>query len=524
MGRILLVGRLAVRDLRRRRIEAALLLIAILAATTTLTLGLVVRDAASDPYQSTRAATKGPDVVAGTGPFADLADLEKLATASGVTEHSGPYPVIAGKLEASSRTSDVQVEGRDAPIATVDQPEVTQGSWVSDGGVVLEAAFANSLDVHVGGSVTLGSKSFKVVGVAVTAAMPPYPETSCIVSVGCFNGAIPKDRNLPPGLLHNPGLVWLTQADVRSLAPAQGSMSYVMNLKLADPDEAEAFVAANSGDHSGTMMPMQTWQSILADATELARDSQILLLIGAWLLGLLAVASLSVLVGGRMADQTRRVGLLKAVGGTPGLVAAVLLAEYLLVAVVAAAAGLAIGALTAPLLTERGPGRQRGHAVDDHVHGWFGDRRRPRGRGRGDRCSGRARRPLQHRQRTGRRGTPTPTHRLADRSLGTTSRPAASRPAGRRPPAATGHAGRGQHRGHCQRDLHPPGPQHLPQQTASHPRIQRSSGDGAAARASRLDGHTALPGGGQRHRHHLGDGARQPAFLRAGARPRRNPW
>jgi len=221
---------------------------------------------------------------------------------------------------------------------------------------VLEAAFANSVDVSVGDSVTLSGKSFKVVGLAVTAAMPPYPGASCIVTVGCINGAIPDDKALPPGLLHNPGLVWLTQADVRSLASARDSISYVMNLKLADPDNAEAFVDANSGDHVGTMMPMQTWKSILADATELARDSQILLLIGAWLLGLLAVASLSVLVGGRMADQTRRVGLLKAVGGTPGLVAAVLLAEYLLVAVVAAAAGLAIGALTAPLLTESSAG------------------------------------------------------------------------------------------------------------------------------------------------------------------------
>jgi ABC-type lipoprotein release transport system permease subunit len=68
------------------------------------------------------------------------------------------------------------------------------------------------------------------------------------------------------------------------------------------------------------------------------------------------VASLSVLVGGRMADQTRRVGLLKAVGGTPSLVAAVLLAEYVLVAIVAAAAGLAVGSLTAPLLTESSAG------------------------------------------------------------------------------------------------------------------------------------------------------------------------
>jgi ABC-type lipoprotein release transport system permease subunit len=352
MGRIHLVIRLALRDLRRRRTEAALLLIAILAATTTLTLGLVVRDAASDPYESTRAATRGPDVVAGSGPFAELAGLQKLAAASGVTEHSGPYPVIAGKLEASGRTSDVQVEGRDATNAAVDQPEVTRGRWVADGGVVLEAAFANSLDVNVGDSVTLGGKPFTVVGVAVTAAMPPYPGSSCIVSAGCFRGDVSQDRGLPPGLLHNPGLVWLTQADVRSLAGGQDPISYVMNLKLADPDEAEAFVAANDG----AMIFLQPWKGILGDATELAKDSQILLLIGAWLLGLLAVASLAVLVGGRMADQTRRVGLLKAVGGTPGLIAAVLLAEYLLVAVVAAVAGLAIGALAAPLLTESSAG------------------------------------------------------------------------------------------------------------------------------------------------------------------------
>ncbi|MCP2167217.1 FtsX-like permease family protein [Goodfellowiella coeruleoviolacea] len=355
MGRILLVIRLALRDFRRRRTEAALLLIAILAATTTLTLGLVLRDAASDPYESTRAATSGPDVVASVGRSTDLAALEKLASAAGVTEHSGPYPVIGGKLEVSGRTSDVQVEGRDATVAVVDQPEVTQGSWVSDGGAVLEAAFANSLGASVGDPVTLGGRSFEVVGLAVTAAMPPYPGASCIVAGGCVNGAIPEDQNLPQALLHNPGLVWLTQADVRSLAAAQAPISYVLNLKLADPEGAQAFVDATAGGHSGAIR-MQTWQSILAAATELARDSQILLLIGAWLLGLLAVASLSVLVGGRMADQTRRVGLLKAVGGTPGLVAAVLLAEYLLVALVAAAAGLVIGALAAPLLTESSAG------------------------------------------------------------------------------------------------------------------------------------------------------------------------
>ena len=356
MGRILLAGRLAVRDLRRRRIEAALLLLAIMAATTTLTLGLVLRDAASDPYQSTREATNGPDVVASVSQPAELSGLEELASAPGVIDHSGPYPVTPAELQASGRTSDVQAVGRDAAPASVDQPELIQGSWVSDGGVVVEAAFANALDVRVGDPVTLDGRSFEVVGVAVTAAMPPYPGASCIVPPGCASGATPEELSeLPPGLLRNPGLVWLTQADVRSLTPDPDSLSYVMNLKLADPDEAQAFVDANLPE-SLDAPRLAPWDEIRGEATELARDAQILLLIGAWLLGLLAVASLSVLVGGRMADQTRRVGLLKAVGGTPSLVAAVLLAEYVLVAIVAAAAGLAVGSLTAPLLTESGAG------------------------------------------------------------------------------------------------------------------------------------------------------------------------
>jgi putative ABC transport system permease protein len=68
------------------------------------------------------------------------------------------------------------------------------------------------------------------------------------------------------------------------------------------------------------------------------------------------VASVAVLVGGRMADQTRRVGLLKAVGATPGLVAVVLLAEYVVLALLAAAAGLAVGWLAAPLIADPGAG------------------------------------------------------------------------------------------------------------------------------------------------------------------------
>jgi ABC-type lipoprotein release transport system permease subunit len=370
MGRIVLVGRLAVRDLRRRRIEAALLLLAMVAATTALTLGLVVQDAASDPYQRTREATNGPDVVASVSSYpseipddpadlvldqpAEVSGLEELASAPGVVGHSGPYPVASAELRASGRTSDVQAVGRDAAPASVDQPELVQGSWVSDGGVVVEAAFAEALDVRVGDALTLDGRSFDVVGVAVTATMPPYPEASCILP--CASGVSAEElAELPPGVLENPGLVWLTEPDVRSLATDSGFLSYVTNLTLADPGSAQAFVDAHLSESLGAP-DLESWDNVLEETTERARDAQVLLLFGAWLLGLLAVASVSVLVGGRMADQTRRVGLLKAVGGTPRLVAAVLLAEYVLVAIVAAAAGLVVGSLTAPLLTESSAG------------------------------------------------------------------------------------------------------------------------------------------------------------------------
>ena len=37
--------------------------------------------------------------------------------------------------------------GRDPAAAAVDQPELTEGTWVRDGGVVVEAGFAEALDV-----------------------------------------------------------------------------------------------------------------------------------------------------------------------------------------------------------------------------------------------------------------------------------------------------------------------------------------------------------------------------------------
>jgi putative ABC transport system permease protein len=159
------------------------------------------------------------------------------------------------------------------------------------------------------------------------------------------------------------GLVWATRADARKLAPPDEPLAYVLNLALADPAAAPAFVDAHNPPRNAGLGPsdsgppfLQAWQDLELASANLVENQRRALLTGGWLLGLLAVASVAVLVGGRMADQIRRVGLLKAVGGTPSLVAAVLLAEYVMVALLAAAAGLAVGWLAAPALTDPSAG------------------------------------------------------------------------------------------------------------------------------------------------------------------------
>src|SRR4029453_13349230 len=180
MGRALLVGRLAVRNIRRHPAEAALLVVVIMAAPTMLTLGLALHGVTDNPYQRTREATAGADVVATVAPTpisstqvvgpADRSPLQALAHPPGVVDHSGSYPAIPAQLEVNGVTADMWAEGRDQAQASVDQPELIQGGWVRDGGVVVEAAFADALGVGAGDLVTLNGRSFRVVGVAITAA------------------------------------------------------------------------------------------------------------------------------------------------------------------------------------------------------------------------------------------------------------------------------------------------------------------------------------------------------------------
>ncbi len=160
MGRLLLVCRLAARDLRRRPAEAALLLLAIMAP----------RPRSPSGSSCTGSPQALPEHPGGDG------RARRGRRVAPAPRRRGRRPRRSGgadrrsrrrrsrrsvsrssrrRLEANGHTVAAQAEGRDTAPASIDQPKLTQGSWVDDGGVVIEAAFADALGVGAGDRITM---------------------------------------------------------------------------------------------------------------------------------------------------------------------------------------------------------------------------------------------------------------------------------------------------------------------------------------------------------------------------------
>jgi RNA polymerase sigma factor (sigma-70 family) len=336
MGRALLVCRLVRGDVRRRWVQSLLLIVMVL--TTTTTLALALHHSNESPFARTKAATKGPDFVAENGPAPgsgrpSASQFAPLLQVHGVAATAGPFPVAFTRLTAPGINVPIDAEGRNPGPSAIDRPLLTAGHWVSSGGAVIEQGLATSLGLHVGDTISLGGHKFRVVGIALSTAQPFYPASS-------------------------PGLVWLTRSDAVALATSREPLGYVLDIKMAPHAPLHALDAASKAFATAGNVPanVEPASAIRAADYRVIAIEQKVLLVGTWLIALLSIASIAVVVGGRMAEQNRRVGLLKAVGDTPAFVAIVLLAENVLLALAAAIGGLILGTLIVPALASPGDG------------------------------------------------------------------------------------------------------------------------------------------------------------------------
>jgi putative ABC transport system permease protein len=337
VGQLLLVVRLTVADVRRHRVQAAMLVVSFTVATAMLSLGGALQGATERLYLQTRTATAGPDLVAVT-PGHDrvvTAFLTSLLSRPEVVAHAGPYRQYFTTLMAHGATVSAVVRNAGAAPGPVDRPRVTSGTWVRPGGVVVERGFASALDIRTGDRVDVAGHSRTVVGIAVTAAYTVFPWAQ-------MGGG-------PDGPSDHAGLLWMDDPGARALAALDVPAASLLYLKLRDADATQAFVdSTRSSRRSGDLtVNLFRWQFIADQDATLIADNQAILVVGGWLLTFLAVVGVGALAVGRAARQTRRVGLLKAVGASPELIAAVLLTEHLALALVAEGLGLAAARLAA---------------------------------------------------------------------------------------------------------------------------------------------------------------------------------
>jgi putative ABC transport system permease protein len=329
-GALRLLARLGWRDLRTHPLGPLLLGVTVAVAAAALTLTFEVGPAANAPWDATWTATGSPHVVLVGA--ADT-DIDGVLADPAVTGVAGPFPLVYKELRSPPYRLSVQVIGRDPEPTSVDQPIITSGSWVRAGGVVVEGSLAEALELDVGDAVPIEGLDFTVVGIAASAAQKPIA-------------------------FAEPGLLWATRDDVEALVADGATQFSAASLHLSDPDLAAGFASTwdspvydewppGEGDR---FLSVTGWEEIRYDSLTDVNFARAGLVTGAIALALLTIASAAIYLTSRLEAQTRRMGLLKAVGATPRLAARFAVAQQLAVTLPAAVAGLGAGWLTAPLL------------------------------------------------------------------------------------------------------------------------------------------------------------------------------
>lgn len=336
-----LASRMAWKNVRRRPGQAALLLLTLTIATATVGVAQWLTGSADGPWDRVWAKTNGFHVqvtyYAEPGKPHSREDLDQarrdvlsLARAPGVVAAGGPFLSLDGTLNVAGEDEEVTAEIRSPENSPVDQPLITDGRWLGSGqGIVLEDGLARTLHIGAGDAVSIQGHRFPVRGVAMTVSQGRFPLTV-------------------------PALVWVTPDTAMIMRRLGMSIDgFDMELRLADPASASAFVAAHRSIavNPGTAtVDLETWEERRA-ASHSDIDTLAAALFGAGLIiALLTIATAAVIVTGRMAAQSRQVGALKAVGMTPLQAVSVLLLEYTGLALVASVIGLTVGRLLAPAL------------------------------------------------------------------------------------------------------------------------------------------------------------------------------
>ena len=313
-----------------RRVQTAVIALVVLAATAACTLALGLLVDSNAPFDHAFAAQRGAHVTATVTPSAQLA----AARPSGVTAQAGPFAettdsvtiVIAGRPGDGPQgvfQTQLTLVGRGSPGGPVDDLTITAGRWASAPGEVVLDRNRRGPAPLLGSRLTVngapGSPQLTVVGLASSATS---------TADGWVLPAELAKLRTP----HTPPTAQLLYRFARAGTTAEVNAD-IARLRAALPP--------------GALLGAQSYLTAKLRATgSIAPWVPFIVAFG--LIGLvMSVLIVANVVSGAVAAGTRRIGVLKSVGFSPGQV----VAAYLIQVTAPALAGCVLGAVAGNLLS-----------------------------------------------------------------------------------------------------------------------------------------------------------------------------
>jgi len=323
----------AITDLKRRRIQAAVIFVTTLLAVGTGTMALTLLSQAHDPYQTAFEAQQGAHLQVAFDSGTDPRAIAGTAQLLGATASGGPYSATSLEFEAGSRKFSMDTFGRADPGGPVEQLRITSGRWPSSNDeIALTRSFSELNNIPIG-------QKLKVVSVAQE---PVLTVVAQVVDIDEGSADLSSQH------------AWMLSSAIPAVT-AKNSAFYLMTYRFAtDPSSAQLQAdvdrlrsALPRGSVTGSVNYI-----LIRNVFNITNQIVTSVLVAFSVFALAATAAIVAnLVTGIVLAGYREIGIMKAVGFTPLQVVAVFELQILIPAAAACLVGIPAGTLASqPLL------------------------------------------------------------------------------------------------------------------------------------------------------------------------------
>jgi putative ABC transport system permease protein len=324
-------------DLRRRRLQAFVVFLIVALATGVGTLAIELLSESSAPYARAFDQYQGAHLsVFFHGSLVTPEQLLATTRLPEVTASAGPWQTVLAPVEYGAQKTFLQINARPDPGGPVDRLRITAGHWATQPGeIVLTHSYAQSIGVGIGGHLTALSSASR-------------PELVVVGEVADIDEASAS--------LYNPQNAWVQPSEFPALlSPGQQTgelMLYRFRHAATDADlqrRNQEIAAAVPPGAVDVAIPYQLIQQIFGLTTALTLT--FLLAFAVFALGAAALIVANVVSGAVLTSQ-REIGIIKALGFTPGQVVATFVGLMLASALAGCVVGVPLGVLVSrPLVS-----------------------------------------------------------------------------------------------------------------------------------------------------------------------------